>query len=440
MAFQESSRPTDGINQNGQPFVSGNGGSRNFRIPCILTLDDGTLIAAADARWDAEADNGGMDIIVSRSKDLGKTWQYSFAAYLGDHGNIYHPDSSTLMDPEIVADNHKIYLLADLYPASHSLVSGNLKVGTGFTEDGYLLVRPKDGANYDHYLKGNKIYAPDGTAITQYLVNEWFHITANDSHCGNLFYADAPFVAYPTSYLVLITSEDGGQTWSAPILLHNIKKDSESFFGTGPGRGLCTADGTILFSCYTPESASIIFSKDQGQTWQRFGHIPGTESQAIELADGTIRIFYRNTQLAICYCDAVRKGDSYEIIHTVNTGIPCCSNCMVSAIRLSEKVDGKEAILVSCPTVPETWSGRYNGKILLFTLNEHKEMTLHNTYAINGKDHNKEFFAYSCMTELPNGSVGILYEDSCIQYQGMPQGAGYSRIVYREIPLQEILP
>ena len=109
MTYHENTRPADGTNTNCQPFVSGNGTCQNFRIPCILTLDNGSLVAAADARWDAEADNGGMDIVVSRSDDLGKTWHYTFAAYLGDNGNIHHDDSSTLMDPEITADSDRIY-------------------------------------------------------------------------------------------------------------------------------------------------------------------------------------------------------------------------------------------------------------------------------------------------------------------------------------------
>lgn len=44
-------KPEDGTTKN-QPFPSGTGGSRNFRIPGIVTLDDGTLVASSDARWD----------------------------------------------------------------------------------------------------------------------------------------------------------------------------------------------------------------------------------------------------------------------------------------------------------------------------------------------------------------------------------------------------
>lgn len=65
-------------------------------------------------------------------------------------------------------------------------------------------------------------------------------------------------------------------------------------------------------------------------------------------------------------------------------------------------------------------------------------MTLVDTYAVNGFEKDK-FFAYSCMTELSDGSIGLLYEDSCMSYQGKSQGAGYSRVVYKKIPIEEIM-
>ncbi len=57
-----------------QPFWSGTGGSSQFRIPCLVSLDDGTIVAGCDARWNTIADGGGLDTIVSRSEDGGRTW------------------------------------------------------------------------------------------------------------------------------------------------------------------------------------------------------------------------------------------------------------------------------------------------------------------------------------------------------------------------------
>lgn len=67
----EASKPADGTTQ-GRPFVSDNP-SHWYRIPSMVTLDDGTVVAAADARWDGGMDGGGNDVITARSTDNGDT-------------------------------------------------------------------------------------------------------------------------------------------------------------------------------------------------------------------------------------------------------------------------------------------------------------------------------------------------------------------------------
>ena len=71
----------------GQPFARGTGGSVNFRIPALITLSDGTLLAAVDARWDHAGDACALDTIVSYSTDNGETWNYSFANFFNDSTN-----------------------------------------------------------------------------------------------------------------------------------------------------------------------------------------------------------------------------------------------------------------------------------------------------------------------------------------------------------------
>lgn len=52
-------KPKDGMTKE-QPFWSGTGGSSQFRIPCLVSLDDGTIVAGRDARWNTIADGGGL--------------------------------------------------------------------------------------------------------------------------------------------------------------------------------------------------------------------------------------------------------------------------------------------------------------------------------------------------------------------------------------------
>jgi sialidase-1 len=55
-------------------FISGNEGYKSFRIPAIISLQNGTLLAFAEGRVNGAGDYGNNDIVMKRSTDKGKTW------------------------------------------------------------------------------------------------------------------------------------------------------------------------------------------------------------------------------------------------------------------------------------------------------------------------------------------------------------------------------
>ena len=75
-----------------QPFVSDvTGESKNFRIPAMVTLDSGRIVAAADARYDMTQDGGGLDTVVAFSDDNGKAEQSCRRrAYSGIQSHRFH--------------------------------------------------------------------------------------------------------------------------------------------------------------------------------------------------------------------------------------------------------------------------------------------------------------------------------------------------------------
>ncbi len=425
-------RPSAGITM-GQPFPKGMGGSDNFRIPGIVTLKDGTLVASADARWDLEKDGGGSDIVISRSTDGGATWKYNFVGYLGDNGNKWNPNSSTLMDPLIMTDGEVLYLFADLFPAGYSisLESTSYIFGdgeSGFDAQGNLLLSGDGRKNFSYYMKNGKIYE-HGQEIKGYFVDEWFHLYLNGNYKSNLFFEQAPFQVHATSYIIMMSSRDGGETWSPPKLL-NIKKQGISWLVLGPGKGLVAKDGTLLFSAYDGTHIYLFFSKDKGETWNQVqtGEANG-ESQLVELEDGTIRMFVRSGGVnKIQYIDFMVQGDTYSPTCLINTGIDNFSNCMISVVKCLKKINDKDVILVSCPSdaTGGMWGGRFRGKIYMFTLDVQNKMTLEREYPIN-----EGFFAYSCMTQRSDGSVHLLYEDDCISYRAGNHEGVCSHITYR---------
>ena len=425
-------RPAGGKNA-GQPFLPGNGGSENFRIPCLWAGSRGVLYAAADVRWDREADGGGLDIAFSRSCDGGTTWEYSFPAWFGDNGNRYDPASSTMMDPQLTVSGDTVYLLFDLFPHGRSMLTGDggtesrLLPGGGLDAEGRLRLRRKGETEYRFTLCGSRILDENGLPVPGVDVSPWFDLPAS----GNLFFDGAAFEVYPTSYLCLLISPDGGRTWENPRLLPG-KTDAEAFLGTGPGRGLETRAGDLLFPVYNGKEASFLYSSDGGKSFCRSPSVPGTETQLVEIREGWIRMFIRNPSGFLTYADYKRTADGYAPLAPVRTEVALCSACMLSAVLLPEDGRGIKRIAVSSPSGVVSRDSRFGGMLRLFILHPDGTMAPEREIPISSRD---AFFAYSCLAPLSGWDLGILYEDGCIRYQGLPQGPGFSHMVFRRIAL-----
>ena len=432
-----------------QPFAKGTAGSNLFRIPCLITLKSGSILAAADARYTEYRDFGGIDTIASVTSDGGKTWNYSFPIYLPDsNGSAGFRQAATAIDPVLVQGNDEtIYCLADVCPTGVSTVSGDIypKAGTGYiTIDGKKrlaltsswsnseLNPVENPTKYEYYVGDFEAgFAPvwkvADNGATAYAVDEWYNIytVKNGEYVANLtqtqvngntkiqqnvFYEDSLLHVYQTGYIWLVTSTDNGNSWGNPTILNpQIKYENEGALLVSPGKGIVAEDGTILVGYYDTvngENAGIFYS-DDGVTWNRTEAIAATssENEIVELPDGTLRMFHRSNEMKICYADITRQDDAYIIGESQVTNIGVSSNCNVSAVMLKEKtIDNKPVILVSLPEGPGSWN-RVKGRIYVFTLNADNTMNLEYTYAVN-----EDEFAYSCMVELPNGNIGILWE------------------------------
>lgn len=418
-------KPADGTTK-GEPFAQGTGGSNSFRIPAMVTLSNGKLVAAADARWNTTYDGGGLDTIVSVSEDNGESWSYTFANYLGDNGNVYNGSSSTcFIDPALaVTKNDTIYMLCDLYPYGIALNgSGNTAPSTkkGFNDDGYLLLSGDNHSSYGYYLKSGKIYSNDDTAIDGYTVDAYFNLFKDGTYQSNLFFSDSPYKVVRTGFLYLTKSTDEGKTWSEPTLL-NLKTTSEMVCLVAPGRGLVTDSGMIVFPVYSyngsqsSQTMSFLYSED-GVNWKRTANYTGddwsSESAVVQLNESTLRFFYRNGNACLCYVDYDLSNNSWG--SRVKTDIATNSNCQISAITYSKTFEGKQVILVSCPTGPSgkgsvssSANYRLNGNIFVFAVDDTGAMSQLGYISVTS---NEAQFMYSCLTELKDGKIAILYED-----------------------------
>ncbi|MBR7178200.1 MAG: S-layer homology domain-containing protein [Oscillospiraceae bacterium] len=470
-------KPTDGTTANGQPFPErfDNGSAYCYRIPGIVTLSDGTVVAMADARWNTWADCGGLDTIISASKDNGKTWTYTYANYLGDNGDIYNPWSTTFIDPAIATDGETVYMIADLFPAGVSTMANGYasQAGSGgFNADGKLMLRDLAGDTYKHgngneksayismatsrsydfYLDPNAdgTYTvrreSDDSAVDGYTVDAMLNIRSADGTVDtHLFMADSPYQVYPTNYLYLTKSTDG-LNWSAPELIV-AKTASESAYLIGPGSGTYDAvHGNMVFTAYSysgsasSQKTSLLWAGKDGR-WHRSEDattdVWSSEASAVVLEDGTVRVFYRSGSSILCYTDYLWDGDEY-VRDEANTSVSTAAvknggnGCMLSAVKYPGKINGREMIFVATPA---TLGSRSDGHIYGFYVNKNGTMELVADCDITPGS--AEYYAYSCLTVLTDGEesgdLALFWEDS---WASSPAAA---TIRYSVIAIEDVL-
>ena len=444
---RDGARPANGTTVS-QPFPeklflgehnSTNGYTR-FRIPALTTAADGTLVAATDIRWDKCGDGGGIDTVVSRSTDDGENWSYTVANYLGDNGNKFNYYSSAFIDAALVTKGDAIYMACDLYPAAIGLNSAAYapKTGsTGYDANGNLLLAAvtedvngvsnsalRSVASFSYHLEKKsdatadsyyEIKDNEGNKVAGYVIDDHFNIKSIEGENAvdtNLFCGDSPYFPYPTDFIYIVKSTDNGATWSAPQLT-NVKKESEQTLLVGPGRGIVTSTGRIMFTCYEftggDKNSSIIYSDDNGATWHRGASMSAISSEAVMTeADGRVYMFVRRQNV---YYVSEDNGTTWS--GPKSMGISYNNNCQLTAITYSKKVNGKTAILFAGPS---DTSARNSGRIWLGLVQENGSIQWQSDpYVVTNGSH----YAYSCITELKNGDLGLLYEydDNKLQFE-----------------------
>lgn len=473
MAFatvESGSKPADSTTLR-QPFISGQP-SDIYRIPAMVSLNDGTIVAAVDARWNGGMDGGGNDTMIARSTDGGRTWENQFLNYYPDNGNEWNGASTSVCDSELVTDGENVYLLTVFFPAGYALNnssannqlrSGDTAFFTSGSAQGKLKLKLSGDSNYNYYLGDFDAEGPNGRAAvlkvsdnspTGYFVDHDYYLYKGaNKQDGNLFYSDALYQTAKVNFLLLRKSVDRGKTWSDFIPV-NAKNSSEAFFGVGPGRGIYDAEhNRIIFSTYTwttnsSQRSSFIYydlknadGSDRplsSNGWGRIANFPdlsGTqkwtsENALVQIDSKTIRCFVRNAWMHIIYADAHLQDDgsyvwdsSFKDIKFNINGTPkftlgiqtnTNSGCQLSAIKYSKQLryNGKyyDAVLLSTPQ-----GVRSNGVIYTLLFDENGNCVNANSSNSNNDKQiqytvNTGAYGYSCLTELPNGSVKLLYE------------------------------
>ncbi len=357
-----------------------------YRIPGLITTNSGTLIAVYDNRYNRSKDlQEDIDIGMSRSTDGGNSWEpMKIIMDMGEYGG--RPEELN---------------------------------GTG---DPCIL--------YDH--KTNTVWV---AAL-------WMSGASRDLMLWNT--SEPGMTPEETGQFLIVKSTDDGITWSEPVnITKQIKDPSWQLLLQGPGRGITTKDGTLVFPAqfkadigepaldggqYTCHS-TIVWSRDGGTTWNiGTGAVSNTtEAQVVELSDGALMLNMRDDLnrkekgVTNGRAVAVTKdlGKTWIVHPTSNSALPE-PNCMASLISADIFIEGVKK------------------KVLFFSNPDNKisrsDMTIKASLDEGSKWPEKyqleiyepEGYGYSCLTMVDERTVGILYE-------------GSKELYFQKIPVSDIL-
>lgn len=219
--------------------------------------------------------------------------------------------------------------------------------------------------------------------------------------------ASRPGLAGRTIQVTAMSSDDDGVTWTPPRDLNAMVKNPEwSAMWCSPGAGLQTRDGRLLVPSTslrngTPHSQAFC-SSDHGNTWRTLAASGANtnEHMLVELADGSLLANMRSNHGQGCRAYAVSADDGQtwsELQHHPALVEPVCQG---SLIRYSARSDGHERdrLLFANPA-----SRKRENMTVRLSYDEGK------TWPVAKVVHAGPT-AYSCLTALPDGTVGLLYE------------------------------
>ncbi|MDP3434609.1 MAG: sialidase family protein [Bacteroidota bacterium] len=357
-----------------------------YRIPGLVTTSKGTLIAVYDNRYNNSKDlQEDIDIGMSRSTDGGQTWQpMKVIMDMGEYG-------------------------------------GRSQRLNGIGDPCVL---------YDHKTH------------TIWVAGLWMSGSAPDKM---LWWASKPGMKpEETGQFILVKSTDDGLTWSQPInITSQIKDPAWQLLLQGPGSGITMTDGTLVFPAqfkadlgtksldggqFTCHS-TIVYSKDQGKTWQigTGAKSNTTEAQVVELADGSLMLNMRDDR------NRSDKGETNGRAVAVTTDLGKTwikhassnsalqePNCMASIISANLEINGKmQQVLFFSNPDSKTVRSHMTIKASL-----DGGLTWPKTYQV--ELNSESGYGYSCMSMVDDKTIGILYE-------------GVKDLYFQKVPVTDLL-
>ena len=318
-----------------------------YRIPGLVTTDQGTLLAVYDIRYVNSRDlPGNIDVGLSRSTDGGRTW--SPMKIIMDMGPPH--DNNGVGDPAILFDPMtKRVWVAALWSKGNRSIAGSLPGLSPDTTGQYALVSSDD----------------DGVTWTQP-------------------YTVTPQVKLPSWHLFFAGPGNGIAMQDGTLVFPSQYWDEKK----------------------VPQS-TIIYSKDNGRSWT--GKVYGpkyntTESQVVETTPGTLMLNMRDNRGSFrSVATTTDLGKNWTEHQTSYSALPD-PVCMASLIKAKVNLQGatKDVLFFSNPA---TTSGRYNISVKA-SLDMGQTWPATNNLLVDQRN----CYGYSSLSRVDENTVGLLYE------------------------------
>jgi sialidase-1 len=359
-------------------FISGTGGHKIYRIPAIIQLPNGELLAFAEGRVNGGADFGDINIVMKRSTDNGKTW--------GSISTIVDYEALQAGNPAPVFDNHD-----PAFPNGRLFLFYN----TGNNHESE--VRKGKGLRevwYKTSTDGGKTWS-EGVNITMQVHKPKQHDTnpAYDFKEDWRHYANTPGHA---------TQIENGKYKGRLYIAANRSegepnKQSEDYFAHG------------------------FYSDNHGKTFKlsQTVIIPGSnEATATEISDNGLMLNARNQKgdkKARIVAISKDGGETWDKIYfDENLPDPVCEGSILS-------VGTKKGKHILAFTNNDSRTKRDN-LTLRISFDEGKTWSFSKVVDKSTDGQGKDFTAYSDIVKVGRKSIGVLYERD-----------GYSQIVFRVV-------
>lgn len=233
----------------------------------------------------------------------------------------------------------------------------------------------------------------------------------------------------------MVYSDDDGKTWS-PIVnaTEQVKKHEWTLILAGPGRGICTGKGVLVFPAQiwnlkaNPISRSTIcYSTDGGKNWKFGNGVPHrtSECQVVELSDGSLMLTCRNETFQGKRVVYTTKdlGETWQP-HPTNTNTLTDPACQASLVTIESKKYGRLMLY----SHPNSKSKLRNHMTVHASTDEGLTWNAGLVYDV------RECWGYSCIALIDDETIGIIYEPAHVSETNDYHGIGFLRI-----PLSEVL-